>query len=273
MNSSVMDIHTHGDVTYLKFKILNNIDFVNHAVSTRHGGVSQGPELGSLNLGFTASDTKENVTENYIRFCKAAGFDVNNLVFSKQTHSDNVLHVTSADRGKGIFRERGYTDVDALITNEAGVALVIHGADCVPIVFLDTVNMAIGSAHCGWRGTYKLLAKKTLDEMNNKFGTRPENVICTIGPAICGSCYEVSEDLYLKFKDRFGFKEFIYSKGGKFYLDLMNINKQILINMGVEHIAVSDLCTCCSKNDLYSHRGLGPKRGLMSSVIEIKRKD
>ncbi len=265
-----MNIYTKEGVTYLKYKILDGIDFVNHAVSTRHGGVSEGEALGTLNLGYNTKDTKENVTENYKRFCSAADFDSRNLVFGFQTHSTNVRYVTEDDRGKGIYREKDYTDVDALITDKENVALVIHTADCVPITFTDTENKAIGNAHCGWRGTYGNLAEITLKEMAKRFGTNPKNVVCTIGPAICRECYEVSEELYNQFMIRFGFKDAIIKENGKYYLDLMLINKHILENAGVTKIAVSDLCTMCNKEDLYSHRGLGPERGLISSVIEIR---
>ena len=269
-NSEVMNIYTTDGVTYLKYKIYENIDYVNHAVSTRHGGVSRGEALGSLNLGYNTKDTKENVTKNYEIFCGAAGFDSHNLVFGFQTHSANVRYVTEDDRGKGIYKDKDYTDVDALITDRAGVALVIHTADCVPITFLDTVNKAIGNAHCGWRGTYQGLAQITLEEMSKRFGTDTKNVICTIGPAICKKCYEVSEELYNDFINKFGYEDAITNEAGKYYLDLMAINKHILQNAGVRKIAVSDLCTRCNSDDLYSHRGLGPERGLMSSVIELR---
>ncbi len=271
MKSSVMRIGSRNDVVYLKYKIMDNCKYyIRHAVSTRHGGVSAGDDVATLNLGFNTKDSAENVTENYIRFCKATGFNPNNLVFASQTHSDNVMYVTEEDCGKGIFRKKTYTDVDALITDRPRVALVIHTADCVPISFVDTKNIAIGNAHCGHRGTYAELAKKTLDAMKNKFGTNPNDVICTIGPAICGSCYEVSKELYDNFKAKFGFEDAIYKVNDEYHLDLMLINKHILESLGVKSIAVSDLCTKCNKHDLYSHRGLGPNRGLMSTIIEIK---
>lgn len=257
----------------MRYKIFEQFDFINHAVSTRHGGVSEIPELASLNLGFKTADTKENVIENYRRFCKAAGFDVNTLVFAKQTHSDNVRFANYEDLGKGIFKERTYTDVDAHITNLPGVSLVIHTADCVPIAFVDPVNRAIGNAHCGWRGTFKELASKTLNQMVKRFNTDPKNVTAAIGPCICSSCYEVSEKLFDDFKNKFDFENGFIIKDSKYFLDLSEINKQILINAGVkpENIALGDLCTCCNKNDLFSHRGLGVGRGLLSSVITIKK--
>lgn len=272
MKSQTMHIIQKNGVTFLKHKIFDNVSFINHAVSTRHGGVSEEPELKTLNLGFKTDDKKENVTENYRRFCAAADFDINSLVFAKQTHSDNVRFADKSDCGKGIFRERDYTDVDASITNIPNVSLVIHTADCVPVAFADPVNKAVGNAHCGWRGTFKELATKTLDEMHKKFGTNPKDVICAIGPCICTDCYEVSEDLYQQFKNKFDFDDAIICRAEKFYLNLALINKLILKKAGVkeDNIAISDLCTCCEKENLYSHRGLGPKRGLISSVISIR---
>lgn len=271
MKSEVFNIYNKNGVVYMRYKIFEKLDFINHAVSTRHGGVSVKPALKSLNLGFKTDDEKENVTENYHRFCKAAGFDVNSLVFAKQTHSDNVRFAGYDDCGKGIFKERNYTDVDAHITDLAGIPLVIHTADCVPIAYADPENRAIGNAHCGWRGTYKELALKTLKQMQKNFGTEPKDVIAAIGPCICASCYEVSEDLYNDFKAKFGFEQYIMQKSGKYFLDLAQINRQILLNAGLkpENIVVSDICTCCNKNDLFSHRGLGPGRGLLSSIISL----
>ncbi len=266
-----MSVCNDSGVTYLKFNILDKYKSINHAVSTRHGGVSQGAELASLNLGFSTADNPENVTENYRRFCKAAGFDVNKLVFAKQTHTANVKEVTRDDWGKGIFKERDYTDIDALVTNTPGTGLVIHTADCVPVTFFDTKNIAIGNAHCGWRGTYKKLAQKTLELMGELYCTNPKDVVCTIGPCICKNCYEVSMDLYEQFYAEFGFNDSIISQNGKYYLDLSGINRKTLTDAGVlpSNIAVCDLCTCCNSIDLYSHRGLGPKRGLISGIIEI----
>ena len=272
MNSQTMHVFEKDGVVFLRHRIFDDVSFINHAVSTRHGGVSELPELKSLNLGFKTDDKRENVIENYRRFCASAGFDINSLVFARQTHSDNVRFANALDCGKGIFRERDYTDVDASITNIPNVSLVIHTADCVPVVFADPVNKAVGNAHCGWRGTFKELAAKTLAEMGSKFGTRACDVICAIGPCICADCYEVSRDLYTEFKEKFAFDDAIVIKGEKFFLDLALINKHILTNAGVkeENIAISDLCTCCEKENLYSHRGLGPKRGLISSIICIK---
>lgn len=257
---------------YYTFSELDNkeYDFIRFAVSTREGGVSKGDALKSLNLGSKTKDSIENVRENYIRFCDSLKFTTKNVVLGNQTHSENVRLATHIDAGKGVFIERDYTDVDALITNEKNLPLAIHTADCVPVTLIDTKNKAIGNAHCGWKGTFSCLASKTLFEMGKHFKTEPKDVTAIIGPCIHKCCYEVSEDLFLKFSEKFRDSSIIFEKDNKFFLDLPNINRKILRDAGTQKILVSDLCTCCNKDIFYSHRGLGEGRGIFATFIEIK---
>lgn len=92
---------------------------VRHGFSTRTGGVSPAP-WDSLNLGVGRGDDMDRVRENYRRFCAVLGTDEHRAVLSKQVHEDNVRHVTAEDCGKGLFRERDYTSVDAMITDTPG---------------------------------------------------------------------------------------------------------------------------------------------------------
>ncbi len=270
INSEVMNICTKGDLVYLKFKALSGMDFVNHAVSTRRGGVSSIDGLETLNLGTYTADSMDNVRENYRLFCSAASFDAERVVLGNQTHSLNVRYATEADCGKGVFKDRDYTDVDALITDVKRLPLVIHTADCVPVAFIDKRLRVIGNAHCGWRGTYGELARLTIEAMADKFGTRAEDLICTIGPSICAKCYEVSKDLYEQFKEKFGDDDFLISNSS-YYIDLALLNKHVLMKAGVDgdNIIMSDLCTCCNSDELFSHRGQGAKRGILASVLQI----
>ena len=259
------------NIIYFKFNELDKFDFVNHSVSSRHGGVSVKDGLESMNLGTYTADDIENIRQNYKLFCLAAGYDVKRIVLGNQSHSLNVRYVTDADCGKGVFCDRDYNDVDALITDIKNLPLVIHTADCVPVSFIDTRLKVIGNAHCGWRGTYGELAKITLLAMKEKFSTLPEDVVCTIGPCICMNCYEVSKDLYNDFLSKFGKSSALTVNNNSYYIDLADINRQILISSGVKpcNIIVSDLCTCCNTELFYSHRGQGAKRGIFASVLQL----
>lgn len=271
INSEVMRFVNKGELILLKFKMLDEFDFINHAISTRYGGVSKDPSFASLNLGLSTSDDKNNIFENYKRFFDASGFDLSSGVVSSQTHSTNIKIVTSEDKGKGIVKPRDYTDIDALITNEKNIPLIIHSADCVPVTLIDVKNKVIACAHCGWRGTFSLLIEKTLHKMAEAFSTNPRDVYSTIGPCICKKCYNVSEDLYVEFLDKFSQSKALEKSDDKFYIDLGLLNKEILVSNGVkiENILVSDICTSCNNDLLFSHRAQNGKRGIFALGIEL----
>ena len=269
IKSDILNLVYEGDVGILRFKALSKYDFINHAVSTRHGGVSVSRGLEKMNLGTYTSDDFDNVKQNYRLFCKAAGFDAKRVVLGNQTHELNVRYVTESDCGKGVFCNRDYNSVDALVTDVKNIPLVIHTADCVPVSLIDTSKKVIGCAHCGWRGTYGRLAALTLDVMINKFQTNPCDIVATVGPCICGDCYEVSEDLYTNFAERFNSSCLVNNNG--YYIDLAGLNKKILADCGVpeDNIIVSDICTCCNTDLLFSHRGQGPERGIFATFLQL----
>ena len=200
------------------------------------GGVSTG-DCATMNLSFERGDLEASVRTNYELLGAAVGFSTDSLVFSRQTHTTNVRVVTEEDRGKGFLRERDYTDVDGLVTNVPGLTLATFYADCVPLFFVDPVHKAIGLSHSGWKGTVGKIGKATVEKMTEQYGTDPKDVLAAIGPSICQSCYEVSEDVILKFRDAFEEKywtELFYGKeDGKYQLDLWRANELIFEEAGI----------------------------------------
>ena len=271
--SKTMRLQNADTDPYLQFNSLSELKFIRHAFSTRLGGVSEG-EFTSMNTAFNRGDDPAHVTENYRRICAAAGFDFDSLVASAQDHHTYVRAVTSADRGVGIRKPRDRESVDALITNEPGVTLVTYYADCTPLFFVDTKNRAIGLAHAGWRGTVGRIGEKVLEKMHDCYGTEPSDVVAAIGPAISRCCYEVDEPCAKHFLAMTDLRpeQFVFPKeGGKFMLDLLETNRQILVAAGVkpENITVSDLCTNCHSDLLWSHRATKGRRGTMSAMMAI----
>ena len=262
-------------VPYFVFENLENMGLVRHGFSTRLGGVSEGC-LSSMNLSFTRGDDPEKVRENFRRMGMAIGFETKDLVLSDQTHTTNVRLVTEADRGKGFDRERDYTDVDGLITDTPGLMLVTIYADCVPLYFVDPVHKAVGLSHSGWKGTVHRIGKVTLERMKEAFGTRPEDVQAAIGPSICQDCYEVSEDVAQAFMDEFADQlddRLVYRKGnGKYQLNLWNANERILLEAGIrpEHLSITNICTCCNHELLFSHRASHGQRGNLAAFLGLK---
>ncbi len=269
-----MIVKNADGVCFLQFDKLSNTGLVKHMFSTRIGGVSEG-FLGTMNLSYTRGDKKQNVDENFKRISKIMNCKLDDFVLSDQTHTDHVRIVTESDKGKGITRVKDYTDVDGLITNQRGIVLSTFFADCVPLYFLDPVNKVIGLTHSGWKGTVKQIGKKTVDMMTERFSCRKTNIIAAIGPSICKDCYEVSEDVVNEFKAVFSDKQIrgmIFPKeNDKYLLDLWKANKEVLLNAGLseDNICITDICTSCNKELLYSHRASNGNRGNLGAFMML----
>ncbi len=267
----------NGDrMLLLKFPLLESAGMVQHCFTTRKGGVSRGI-YSTMNLSFSRGDDRSAVEENFRRLAAVLGADYDRFVFTDQTHTTNIRKVTSEDAGAGLMRKRDYTEVDGLITDEPGLVLSAFFADCVPLYFLDPVRRAIGLSHSGWRGTVKRMGAVTVDAMKREYGSRPEELLCAIGPSICRDCYEVSGDVAEVFAGAFpeNVTEILnrktHSPGGeeKYQLDLWRANEIVLLEAGVrrENIAVTDICTCCNPQILFSHRASNGRRGNLGGFL------
>ena len=266
--------HNNG-VVLLEYPLLNSTGLVSHCFSTRIGGVSEGI-YSSMNLSYSRGDNPDAVTENFKRLAAAKDWKIENMVFSDQTHTTNIRKVTSEDAGKGIIRDRDYADVDGLITNEPGLILSTFYADCVPLYFVDPIQKAIGLCHSGWKGTVGRIGLSTIEAMTREFGTIPSDLVCAIGPSICQDCYEVSLDVAEAFMKEFplNIDVIIYEKEPvngerKFQLNLWEACKTVLTDAGVkpENIAITDICTCCNPDLLFSHRASQGKRGNLGAFM------
>ena len=207
---------------------------------------------------------------NKRRLAEAIGVRPEDMTFTHQTHTVNVAVVEEEDRGKR------FMETDGMVTNVPGICLVTFYADCVPLYLVDPVRKVIGLSHSGWRGTVNRMGRVTLEKMHEVYGTDPGDVVAAIGPSICQDCYEVSEDVILEFQKNFrkeDWDDLYYRKeNGKYQLNLWRANEIIFQEAGVkkEHIAVTNVCTHCNPEILFSHRTTGDKRGNLSALLALK---
>jgi YfiH family protein len=250
---------------------LNKLPWLVHGFSTRPGGVSDLHGQKGLNLGFTDWDPRENVLKNRALFEKALEAEDLSLVPLKQIHSDIV---STFDAFTPEFR-RG----DASATNQPGLLLAVQTADCVPVLLVDPKNRAVAAVHAGWRGTLRRIVTKTVGRMRMQFGSQPANLLAAIGPAIGGCCYEVGTEIAADFLTQFAaapewFDEFRTGDEpnpvqwlnqmppghqpppANLLLDLKKANRSQLLDAGLrpQNIFVSDLCTACRRDLLFSYR-------------------
>ena len=192
----IYDEKTVDGVPLLSYPMLEETGIVHHGFSTKLGGVSKGC-WATMNISTTRGDDPEDVEENQRRIARAIGVKPEDMTFTNQTHTTNVAVVRAEDKG------RRFMETDGMITNVPGICLVTFYADCVPLYFVDPVKRAIGLSHSGWRGKVGKIGKVTVELMQKTYGSDPKDILAAIGPSICQDCYEVSEDVIVKFKKRF----------------------------------------------------------------------
>ncbi len=265
----IFDEREEKGVPYLSFPLLEQTGVVRHGFSTRLGGVSKG-HCATMNISTTRGDEPEAIEENRRRIAAAIGVEPTDFTYTHQTHTTNVAVVEEKDRG-GKF-----LDTDGMVTDVPGICLVTFYADCVPLFFVDPVHRAIGLSHSGWRGTVGRMGKVTLELRQEQYGTDPTQVFAAIGPSICQECYEVSGDVIGEFQEAFDeslWQELFYEKtDGKYQLDLWRANQIVLTEAGVrrEQIAVTNVCTHCNPDILFSHRSTGTARGNLSAFLALR---
>jgi YfiH family protein len=258
----------------LYFPELEAGGMVRTGFTTRIGGFSRGC-CASMNISYDQCDDPWDVDRNVKLAAEAMGSKPSKMVYTEQQHTTNVQVVTEKDAGRGTVRPRVWESVDGLITNVPGLVLTAFGSDCTTLYFVDPVHKAIGLSHAGWRGTAAGMAQKTLQLMEEEYGTDPKDVLAAVGPSICRSCYEIGQDVADEVRRQlpdFADEVLDVYPEDKFRLDLHMLNKLIMEHAGVpaDHIYVTDICTRCNPELLFSHRLMGSQRGNNAAMLMLR---
>lgn len=230
------------------------------AQSTRYGGVSEG-NYASLNLGLHTEDSPGAVRENRKRFWDLFGMNETDTAGGYQVHGSEIKKVITP----------GYFDgYDAFVTNQRGILLSVTVADCVPVLIFDPTQKAVGAVHAGWRGTVSQIVRKTVEKLNEEYGSHPGDCVAYIGTSIGFDSFEVSEEVAVQFSDKF---KKTASAEGKWLVDLKAFNRHQLIEAGLASasIELSPFCTVQDHNRFFSYRKEGGVTGRMLAVAGIAR--
>jgi YfiH family protein len=261
-----MPFQQADSLRYYTFESLSNAP-VAQAVFTRHGGVSQGAYT-SLNVGSTVGDDLASVKWNLRASFEALGRPRESLFDSWLVHGDGVL---VADAPRSPERERP-PQADILLTNKPDVTLFMRYADCLPLLFYDPVQRAIGLAHAGWKGSVIKVAARAVEAMQGRFGSQAGDLVACIGPAITAPHYEVGPEVVDEVRVAFGeqAEALLPRYNGATHFDLQAANRLALEEAGVGRVEVADQCTYVNNGDWFSHRASGGRTGRFGVLLALE---
>ena len=248
-----------GNVSYLRFGLLDNFPELVYGMFTRKGGKS-GPPFDSLNVGENVGDDAAIVAENRRIVLSAMGGG--HLVSLTQVHGSKVVSVGRDDLPWG-----SAVEADALVTDIPGVILLIKVADCQPVLIYDYKKRVVANVHSGWRGSVENILGDTLHVMTDDFGCDPATMVAAIGPSLGPCCAE-----FVDYKREIPEPLWMY-KDDAHHFDFWRMSRDQLAQEGVpeEHIAVAGMCTRCRTDLFFSYRKEGTT-GRLACVIGLKDK-
>lgn len=231
-----------------QFDLLAQESAIRHFVTDRASHESGRP----FTLSYSSSPDREEIKQNRGMLATAMGVAEDQLYFPSQVHKDRIVRVSKYTSKEELMQ------TDALICNEKGVCIAVMSADCVPILLYDKKNAAVGAVHSGWRGTVARILEKTLQEMQEAFGTRGEDLVACIGPSVCQDSYEVGKEVVHEVRGAFAQADrlLLPQANDKAKLDLWKANKIQLLHFGVsaENIEIANLCTVKNNANFFSAR-------------------
>jgi YfiH family protein len=183
------------------------------------------------NVGLSHAPDPEPVLASRRDFARELGIESDSMTTMGSVHGAAVARV---DEPREVVQ-----GVDALVTDQRGVTLFATHADCYPIVLWDSERRCVALVHAGWRGTVARVGPAAVKAMVDEYGSKPASIRAGIGPGICGSCYEVGEEVASRFGARFVDRR----PEGRHLLDLAAANRAQLEEAGVAEVHVLGLCT------------------------------
>ena len=215
--------------------------------TNRHGGFSHG-DYSSWNLASHVGDDPADVEKNREKLREQVG----NFAVMSQVHGDSVVVVDQVPAEVPV--------ADALITGNPNLALVVMVADCIPLLLRS--ESLVAAVHVGRAGLMNSIALKTVAKMRALGAT---NISGSIGPAICGSCYEVPQDLH----DQVIAVHPLASSKTRFGTSALDLPKALIAALALVDVPVVISAGCTLEDDVYFSYRRNQVTGRQAGVIKL----
>ncbi len=259
INKNIVKKEKNG-INYIQFKPLLDLNI-------KHAYTLKSDNLIVKTTGYAGTINKEG----YKRVCSAIELNGENVVLPKLHHTENVKCIDK------VYEHEELEDIDGLITNKKDIILATTNADCILYLLYDPIKKVIGNVHSGWRGSYKRIIENAVDKMISEYQSNSEDIIICICPSIRKCCFEVDEDVKNMFTQKFSFLSNIDNfvgkgeKQGKFYIDTVGINNELLKKKGIKEKNIYDceICSFCNKEEVHSFRAEGKNFRVATAIISL----
>lgn len=261
------DVITYVDklgIRYLEYKKLNEL------------GVKNCFTLKPLNYSFNHQDASITL-DNFKTICDIKNFNYEKLCRPRQNHTNKNQIVEDIYGVNHMY----FFGTDGLITNQKDVPLAITTADCIPVIIYDEEKKVIACIHSGWKGSLNEITGNAIDMMLKHYNSSLEHLLIFFGPSICQNCFEVENDVYSLFKDKFNYlpnMDDIIKTGKivngkqKYYIDTILLTETLLINKGIKkaNIYKANICTFENSHLMHSYRARKEKVfGLNVTIVSL----
>ncbi len=230
--------------------------------TTRQGGCSMG-NYAAFNINRFCGDTEEHIAENRRKLAAEIGVRETAIVMPHQTHGKQVRKVDAPPT-------EIIEGVDAVMTDVKGLCVGVSTADCIPVLLYDAQHRAVAAVHAGWRGTVQRIVQETVYAMQDAYKTEPSQLKAVIGPGISLESFEVGDEVYQQFQEEQFEMGRIARKYEKWHIDLPLCNRLQLVDLGVQDILITGICTYQAYETYFSARRLGIKSGRIYTGIVLK---
>ena len=249
---------TAGGLPVYRSPLLSAFPELSHGFFLRQGGVSLAP-YHSLNLSFAVGDQRPSVVHN--RDLVQRALELTALVSATQVHGCRESLVSTGNAAP----DEEIPDADILITGQPGLGLLIKQADCQAVMLYDPVRRVAANVHAGWRGQVENVLGKAVTRLQERFGSRPEDLRAAIGPSLGPCCAE-----FRNFPQEFPSALWTYQVRPT-YFDLWTLSRDQLAAAGLkpQQMDIAGICTRCSENEFFSYRR-EHRTGRQGAVIALR---
>jgi copper oxidase (laccase) domain-containing protein len=193
--------------------------------------------IAGIDVSHDKAETLRRLEAAHQKIRREIGFGEWPLVTVEQIHGDKIAVVDAT-----IKNDREIAGCDAIVTSQRAVALGIHVADCCAVYIVDPKTPAVGLVHSGKKGTELAIVAKVIEQMRERFGSNPPELIVQLSPCIRPPHYEID-----------------------FAANIIDQCRAA----GVRQIQDNGICTACDISRYYSYRAEKGKTGRMLALLGL----